>query len=333
MNPFCLHLRLKLCFIFFSILAIMILSALPGCGPGEKENYTSWEVYRGDDGSNAYSRLDQINTKNVNQLKVAWTYRTGDKSDYFSLQCNPIIINDILYGLSPKLKIFALNAKTGKPVWVFDPFSKDSKDGGFNRGLTYWRDGNEQRIIIFVENKMIALDTATGKQIMDFGENGYVDLHKGLRELVEYPEDVRNTSPAIVFKDLIITGSPSFDFHGGERIGQNLYGNSVIAINAATGKYIWHYQVLHHDLWDYDLPAPSLVTAKKDKKLIDAVAQITKQGFVFLFDRETGTPLFPIEEKPVAVSKIPEKPFGNSSCRQVVTPRRQLTRRMENNMS
>lgn len=361
--------------------AAVLLLSLFSCRQTTTADYKTWEVYRGDDGANAYSGLDQINTKNANQLKVAWTYQTGDKADYFSVECNPIIIHDTLYGISPKLKTFAINARTGKEIWVFDPFAKDGKGGGFNRGITYWKSGNEKRIFVFAESKLMAIDATTGKQIMGFGENGFVDLNKGLRDYegTEWHESVGNTSPGVIYQDLIITGSSvgeeygsypghiraydvrtgkmkwmfhtvpqpgepgydtwpkdayktaggcnawsglsldrkrgilfaatgaaSFDFHGGERVGKNLFSNCVIAIDAATGKYIWHYQVSHHDLWDYDLPSPpNLVTVKKDNKIIDAVAQITKQGFIFLFDRETGTPLFPIEEKPVAVSKIP----------------------------
>ncbi|HEX5555293.1 MAG TPA: pyrroloquinoline quinone-dependent dehydrogenase [Chitinophagaceae bacterium] len=362
------------CFLFIAALCCFF-SACREKG----QDYTTWSVYRGDDGSNAYSQLDQINTGNVKQLEVAWTYNTGDKSQYFSLECNPIIIHDILYGISPKLKTFALDAKTGKQLWVFDPF-KDSKSGGTCRGLTYWENKDDQRIFMFAGNKLIALDARTGSQINSFGENGYVDLNKGLRNKgTTHHEDVGNTSPAVIYKDLIITGSsvgedygsspghiraydvrtgemkwifhtipqpgepgydtwpkqgnetiggcndwsglsidirrgilfaatggPAFDFHGGERHGKNLFGNSVLALDAATGKLIWHYQISHHDLWDYDLPAPpNLVTIKKDGKTIDAVAQVTKQGFIFLFNRKTGKPLFPIKEKPVAASQMP----------------------------
>jgi quinoprotein glucose dehydrogenase len=360
----------------FAILAFFLIS----CNQEKGKNYNTWKIYRGDEGSNAYSQLDQINKENVNQLKVAWTYRTGDSARSYNLECNPIIINGILYAVSPKLKVFALDAKTGKQQWLFDPFEKGSTDGGVARGLTYWEDKNEQRLFLFVYNKLMALDAKTGKQIMTFGDSGYVDLNKNLRDDgKEHQEDVQNTSPAIIYKDLIITGSmvpedyegspghiraydvrtgkrkwifhtvpqpgefgydtwpkegnekaggcnawgglsidskrgivfagtgsPSNDFHGGERIGQNLFGNSVLALDAATGKLIWHYQVLHHDLWDLDIPtAPNLVTIKKDGKTIDAVAQITKQGFVFVFDRETGKPIFPIEERPVPVSTVP----------------------------
>ena len=378
------------------IYLVMGIQFFISCSNKNNKDFKTWEVYRGDDGTNAYSRLDQINTKNVKQLKAAWIYRTGDKADYFSVECNPIIVHDTLYGISPKLKTFAINAKTGREIWVFDPFAKDGKGGGFNRGVTFWKEGNEKRIFVFAESKLISIDAITGKQIMSFGDSGYVDLNKGLRDYkgTEWHESVGNTSPAVIYNDMIITGSavgeeydsypghiraynvrtgkltwtfhtvpqpgepgyetwppdayktaggcnawsglsidrkrgilfiatgsPSFDFHGGERHGKNLFGNCVIAINASTGKYIWHYQVSHHDLWDYDLPSPpNLITVKKGNRVIDAVAQITKQGFIFVLDRETGTPLFPIDEKPVPVSTmdkeanwptqpIPQKPM------------------------
>lgn len=101
-------------------------------------------------------------------------------------------------------------------------------------------------------------------------------------------------------------GSPSYDFYGGDRKGQNLYGNSLVALDANTGKLIWHYQTVHHDIWDYDLPAqPTLVTVRRGGRDVDAVVQVTKMGFVFVLDRATGKPLFPVEERPVPQSVIP----------------------------
>jgi len=371
-----MKLKLYRVFTIITVLSIFLIS----CQQGERKDYNTWKIYRGDEGSNAYSQLNQINTGNVKQLKVAWTYRTGDKSDVFNLECNPIIINGILYAVSPNLKTFALDAKTGKQIWVFNPFDSASRNGGVSRGLTYWESKDEQRLFMFVYNKLMALDAKTGKQIMSFGDSGYVDLNKDLRDdgIMRY-EDVQNTSPGIIYKDLIIsgsmvsenyegspghiraydvrtgkrkwifhtvpqpgefgydtwpkegykvsggcnawgglsidtkrgivfaaTGSPSNDFHGGERIGKNLFGNSVLAISADSGKLIWYFQTNHHDLWDYDLPtAPNLVTIKKDGKNVDAVAQVSKQGLVFMFDRETGKPIFPIVERPVPASTVP----------------------------
>ena len=359
---------------------VLITGIFSGCSSDNSEKYTTWEIYRGDEGSNAYSDLDQINADNVSQLKVAWTYRTGDKSDYISLECSPIIVDDILYGVSPRLKTFALDAKSGKQIWSFNPFGNNSMDGGVSRGLAYWEDDNEKRIFMFVFNKLIALDATSGRQIMNFGDSGFVDLNKDLRDDgLQHIEDVQNTSPGIIYKDFIIsgsavgeryqsspghiraydvrtgkrkwifhtvpqpgepgydtwpkegtansggcnawsglsldskrgivfaaTGSASNDFHGGERAGKNLFANSVLAIDAATGKLKWHFQTLHHDIWDLDLPSPpNLVTIVQNGKSVDAVAQITKQGFIFMFNRETGEPIFPIEERPVPASTVP----------------------------
>ncbi len=370
------------------VFLIFILLAITSCNTPSPFN--TWRAYRGDDGVNAYSTLNQINKENVNQLQIAWTYRTGDHSEFSKIECNPIIIDRILYGVSAKMKVFAVEANTGKERWVYDPFEPGSKEGGFNRGLTYWEEDDDKRILVCAKNKLIALDALTGKPFSDFGENGFVDLRKGLRSDVDFEKyDVTNTSPGVVFNDLIIvgsslkenyealsgdiraydvrtgklrwtfhtiprpgefgydtwsaesyntigganawaglsidrkrglvfaaTGAPAFDFHGGERKGQNLFANSIIALDAATGKYVWHFQTSHHDLWDYDLPSPpNLTTIKKDGKEIDAVVQITKQGLVFMLESETGKPIYPIEERPVPSSTMsdestwPTQPF------------------------
>jgi quinoprotein glucose dehydrogenase len=102
------------------------------------------------------------------------------------------------------------------------------------------------------------------------------------------------------------TSSPSPDFYGGERLGANAYANSVVALRAATGEVVWHFQVVHHDLWDYDVPAqPSLIDVPRDGRMIPAVAVATKMGHLFVLDRETGAPLFPVEERPVPQSTVP----------------------------
>lgn len=355
-----------------------------GCDRVEKTSVANktWRTYRGDDGINAYSALKQINQNNVGELTVAWTYRSGDSRTNSMIECNPIIIDSVLYATSPKLKVLALNAATGKELWVFDPFDKDSKEGGINRGVTYWENGTDRRIFFSAGHRLIALDATSGKQIMDFGADGYVDLRKGLGK--DHNIDgfsIKNTSPGVVYRDLIIvgssireyydnppghiraydaktgemawtfhtvplpgefgydtwppesyksvggcnawsglsidrergivfaaTGAPTFDFHGGDRVGKNLFGNSVIAMDAATGEYIWHYQISQHDLWDYDLPSPpNLITIRRNGQSIDAVAQLTKQGWIFVLDRETGEPLFPIEERAVPASPMPNE--------------------------
>jgi quinoprotein glucose dehydrogenase len=101
-------------------------------------------------------------------------------------------------------------------------------------------------------------------------------------------------------------GSAAFDFYGGDRRGTNLFANCTIALDASTGSRVWHFQTLHHDLWDHDLPVyPNLITVTRGGKKVDAVAQVTKTGYVFLFDRETGKPLFAVEEKAVPLSDVP----------------------------
>ncbi len=352
-------------------------------GSGVTEADVSWKVYRGDNGSNAYSALDQINIDNVNELKVAWVYKTGDNQDATSIECNPLIVDDILYASTAALKIVALDAASGSKIWEYAPFDSRKKIikgvGGTNRGLTYWEDGDDKRLFYCVMNEIQAIDAVTGKLIKDFGDNGVVDLLDGLDRAVDKKTAfIRNTSPGVIYKDLIIMGSSvnevhgalpghiraynvrtgalkwifhtiphpgeygyeswpkdyyktgggvnawsglsidvdrgivyaplgsaTHDFYGADHKGKGLFANCLLALDAATGKYRWHFQVSHHDLWDYDLPAPpNLVTIKHEGKSIDAVAQLTKQGFIFLLDRETGEPIFKVEERPVPESNM-----------------------------
>ncbi|HKI44320.1 MAG TPA: PQQ-binding-like beta-propeller repeat protein, partial [Balneolales bacterium] len=329
-----------------------------------------------------YSRLDQINRQNVHNLKVAWIYHTGDKNVQSQIQCNPLMINGVLYGTSPRLKVFALNAANGKQIWRFDPFPNDPAYNplGVNRGVSYWSDGNDKRILFVAGSYLYALNAKTGKPIESFGNR----RRRSLKDSLDLNRDVSklfvtSTTPGVVYKNLIIvgtrvsegsdaapghiraydvrtgyikwtfhtipqpgefgyntwppeayksvgavnnwagmsldkkrgivyipTGSAAFDFYGGNRKGKDLFANCELALNASTGKLIWYYQMVHHDLWDRDPPStPNLVTITHNGKRVDAVAQITKQGFVFVFDRDTGKPLFPVEERRVPSSGIP----------------------------
>ena len=307
-----------------------------------------WPVYRGGKESNQYSPLDQITPENVNQLQVAWTYQTGDATDRSAIQCNPIMVDGTLYATSPQLKLFALDAATGQERWVFDP-AQEWKGTGVNRGVTYWEEGEDRRIITSAGPYLYALNAATGELIPTFGTNGKIDLRENLGRDPE-KLNVWMTAPGVIYQDMLIigsalgegyevgyetwqeddwetvgganawssvsldeergwvfaaTGSGAFDFYGGQRVGQNLFANCVLALDARTGKRIWHYQTVHHDLWDYDHPSsPNLITVEHDGEQVEAVAQVTKTGFVYVLDRETGEPLFPIEERPMPGSDL-----------------------------
>ncbi len=341
----------------------------------------NWPSYNGDSARSHYSTLDQINTGNVQRLEVAWTYHTGDSraDDRSQIQCNPLIIDGILYATSAQLKAFALDAATGKELWRFDPYAESrAQTTGVNRGLALWTDGNERRILYIVDHYMYALNARDGKLVDSFGDHGKIDIKLDLGRDVSKLA-VSGSSPVTVFGNLLFvpdrlgegpgpaapghiraydartgklawrfntipypgefgydtwpadawkhigaancwagmaldeergllyvpTGSAAFDFWGGNRIGANLFANCLICLDAKTGKRKWHYQFVHHDVWDRDLPAPpNLLTIERNGKKIPAVAQITKSGHVFVFNRETGDPIFPIEERAVPSSDL-----------------------------
>lgn len=344
-------------------------------------DYSKWEHFGGTKDAARYSSHSQITKENVKNLKVAWTFNTGDATERSQIQTQPIVVNDILYGVSPQLNVFALRADTGKPIWRFNPFQilgGENSWAGLNRGLAYWEDGEDKRIFSSASHYLIALEAETGRPIESFGEKGMVNLKKDLDTDLEDFLLVSN-SPGVIYKDKIIigmrlsegldaapghiraynvrtgkrewifhtipqegqfgydtwdsdyiqkiggannwagmsldenrgivyvpTGSATYDFWGGYRHGANLFANSLIALDANTGKRIWHFQAVHHDMWDRDFPAnPNLIRIKKDGKWIDAVAQTSKQGYVYVFDRVTGEPIWPIEERPVPQSNLP----------------------------
>ncbi|SDT19513.1 quinoprotein glucose dehydrogenase [Mucilaginibacter mallensis] len=361
------------------LLAVAVITA---CNNSSKPDYGGWGMAGGNSTGNKYSSLTQIDTDNVKNLQVAWTYHTGDADTAASsqIQCNSIVVNGVLYGTSPQLSLFALDAATGQQKWVYKPVIhiEGSRAGHFgmnnNRGVTYWTDGKDDERILYVTGQYLqAVDARTGKLIENFGKQGKVDLHVGLGDNAA-DLYVTATSPGNIYKDLYLTGtrvsesmdaapgyvrafdvrtgemkwifhtipqpgeagyetwgnkdawkltggvnnwmgmtidqkrgiayiplgSASMDFYGAKRPGNDLYADCLVALDAATGKVLWHFQYVHHDTWDRDpSSAPVLVTVKHDGQMVDAVAQTTKQGFVYLFDRVTGKSLFPIKETPV----------------------------------
>jgi quinoprotein glucose dehydrogenase len=364
------------------LLTFGITLVLAGCQEKSVEiDYTDWSHYGGPEDGSRYSSLAQITRENVSQLEVAWTYNTGDATERSQIQCQPIVVNNLLYGSTPGLNVFALNAATGKEVWRFDPFEVlggENSWAGTNRGVSYWESGEDKRILFGAGNWLMAVDAETGDPIPSFGDHGKVDLRKDLDTEREDFLIVAN-APGVVYGDLLIigmrlsegldaapghiraynirtgvrewifhtipqegefgydtwdsktikqiggannwagmtvdqergivfvpTGSATYDFWGGYRKGDNLYANSLIALNAKTGERIWHFQAVHHDVWDRDFPAnPNLIRIQKDGKWIDAVAQISKQGMTYVFDRETGEPVWPIVETPMTQSVMP----------------------------
>ena len=351
--------------------------------------YKTWKTYLGDQGRTRFADLHEIDTSNVRRLKEAWTYHTHDSrpGNLSTIECNPIIVNGIMYVTSPRLKVIALDARNGKEQWTFDPFEGEdpyAENQQFyqevNRGVTYWERGEDHRILFTAMDHLYALDAVSGEPVLDFGSRGSISLKDGLELDSIDDQEVWATTPGTIYQNLLIigislnegpkrttagdvraynvlngnlewafhtipregepgsetwkqdawktgsganawsgmsvdnerdmvfmaTGSPSFDFVGKNRKGKNYYGNSVVALKASTGELMWSYQIVHHDLWDYDLPCPPvLVQVRKNGAYQDAVAQVTKHGFVFVLDRVTGETLFPVEEKPVPASLIP----------------------------
>ncbi len=361
----------------FALAAVSVVFLLLSISFSKKKpagtNHSTWTHYAGSPDQSKFFNATEITKENVSQLEVAWVYENDEPMPNFF---SPIVVDTIMYIMAKNSSLVALNARTGKEIWI-----QANLRGLTRRGINYWESKNrkDRRLIFTLNNTLQAIDALTGKTITTFGKDGYVDLREHLDRDPTSVRRIQSMMPGVIYDDLIImgsapgetyfsppghvrayhiktgklawifhtiphpgeygydtwpkdaykyvgganvwgeisvdtergiaylpVGSPTFDFYGADRHGSNLFGNSLVAVNARTGKRIWHYQTVHHDLWDVDLTsAPQLITVNKNGKQIDAVAIATKNGFVFVFDRVTGEPVFPIEEKAFPPSEMP----------------------------
>ena len=339
-------------------LTLILLFAF-ACAPEDPD----WPTYLGDNGRQHYSALDQIDRDNVGKLELEWVYDSGElRSGSSSMYTSPIVIDGVLYGLSPKLVAFALNAATGEELWRSDL----GLNGAAQRGLMWWEGNGQKRLFFTAGRELLALRAVDGEPVESFGDQGRIDL----TPLGGKEGYIGVTVPGVVFEDKIIlgfsttedanafpgsirawsaedgelvwkfdtipapgapgsetwaegslatagganawtgmtlddergilfapTGSATPDFYGAGRLGDNLYANCLVALDARTGELKWHYQVFRHDLWDRDNPSPpTLVQLERDGRTIDAVTLTTKSGHLYVFDRETGESMYPILE-------------------------------------
>jgi quinoprotein glucose dehydrogenase len=370
--------------------AVALAACLPPCAVDAAskagEAYTTWSDDEGSADSAQYSALTQINKSNVGQLEQVWFYPDGNNGYRYGF--NPLIVDGVMYALGKDNATVALDAVTGKEIWVRD---NGQPRGITNRGFNYWesKDRSDRRLLYAVNNRLQAVDARTGKLVTSFGDQGSVDLREGLGRDPKTVRFIQSGGPGRVFENLLILGSstgeeygsppgdlraydvltgkmvwifhtvphpgefgydtwpkdawkyvggandwggmtidekrgiayfplgsPTYDFYGADRAGAGLFGDCLLALDARTGKYLWHFQAVHHDLWDYDLStSPKLLTVRHDGKMVDIVAEAGKNGFLYVFDRVTGKPLWPIEERPVPQSDVagerswPTQPF------------------------
>jgi len=311
----------------------------------------NWASYGQDQGATRFSKLAQINASNVRTLEKAWTFHTGANA---ANEATPIVVDSVMY-LSASNGYFAVDAVTGAQLWKYDATVTTL------RGVAYWPGDarSPARVIGAVGNKVVALDAKTGKPVLEFGQDGLIDI------------GTRMTSPPAIYKELLIlptmdrlvrawnvrtgalawtfnlvprpgepghdswesdawkttggvnvwghitvdaalglafvpTAPPSPDYVGVNRPGDTLYGTSLVALDANTGKLKWYQQLVHHDLWDFDsASAPTLVEVVQKGVRTPAVVHMGKMGLMFIFDRRTGKPIFGMEERPVPPSTVP----------------------------
>jgi len=369
------------------LLSSVTLAAQQGTRGGE------WPTYGGDLGHTRYAPLDQITAANFGTLEVAWRFKTGNLGPRpeFNFQSTPLMVKGRLYSTAgARRAVVALDAATGELKWTY---SLDEGARGAaaprllsGRGLSYWTDGTEERILYVTPGyRLIALDAATGRPVPGFGEQGIVDLKKNFdQDLDPVTAAVGLHSTPIVARNVVIVGAafetganpkskinvkgyvrgydvrtgkrlwifrtipspgefgnntwrqdswaftgntgvwaqisvdeelglaylpvemPTHDYYGGQRPGDNLFSESLVAVDLQTGARKWHFQLVHHGVWDMDIPcAPILADVMIDGRLRKIVAQPTKQAFLYVFDRVTGEPIWPIVERPVPKGDTP----------------------------
>ncbi|MGH6904090.1 MAG: pyrroloquinoline quinone-dependent dehydrogenase [Geminicoccaceae bacterium] len=373
-------------------IALALLLAAPADGraqPGQ------WLRYGLNDGGTRYLRGGEITPDNVARLEVAWTYHTGDLGEGFrsaaklAFEATPILADGRLYLSTPFNQVIALDPASGREIWRFDARLDPEMNfsAATSRGVSWWADEAAApdapcatRIFLgTLDGRLSALDARTGVPCPGFGDDGQVDLTRGIH--LREPGQYQITSPPAIFEDLVIvgsaigdhravgleygtvraldarsgalrwhfdpiprdrsdparagwsakglqsgaanvwppisvdaerglvflpTGSASPDFFGGERPGDNLYANSLVALDARIGAVVWHQQLVRHDIWDFDLPAqPVLADLRRNGEVVPAVIQATKMGMLFTFHRETGAPIFELVERAVPASDVP----------------------------
>ena len=363
-------------------ICVMAASLLGGAGLVAAQAGTDWQNYGGDRGAQRYSPLTQITPANVSSLKVAWTYhmKPADAARVATSQTTPLVVGNTMYLGSPYGRIVALDATTGKELWVY---KMPGNQRPAPRGMAYWPgEGDYAPELIFGTNdgKMMAIDVKTGKPAERFGEHGVVNL-KTPDIMRGYDKNYALTSPPGIYKNLVMTGGsgpeesrsisgderawdvrtgklvwtfhgvphdgefgadtwapgsrrdragtniwnmitvddkrgiaflpftgPGPDRWGGDRHGMNLFGNALVAVDANTGKRLWHFQLLHHEVWDWDQPTPPMLfDVKRNGKTIPAVAAMNKSGYLFILDRLTGKPLYDVKEVPVPKSNVEDE--------------------------
>jgi quinoprotein glucose dehydrogenase len=352
-----------------------------------------WPTYGGNLASMRYAPLDQITAENFDSLQVAWRFKTdnlGPRPE-FNFQSTPLMVDGVLYTTAGSRRaVVALDAGTGEMLWMHRLDEGERGEAAprrlSGRGLAYWSDGQEARIVYVTPGyRMIALDAATGHQVDSFGEDGIVDLKLEMDQVMDpITGDVGLHAAPIIANDVIVIGAahevgsfpvsrrnekghvrgydvrtgerlwifhtipdegefgfetwedgsaewtgntgvwgqmsadeelglvyiatemPTGDYYGGHALGENLFSDSLVALDIRTGERRWHYQFIQHDLWDWDLPcAPILADVTIDGRLRQIVMQPSKQGWVYVFDRVTGEPIWPIERRPVEASDVP----------------------------